>query len=314
MNTLLVQAARHGRLLLILGLLAGIGLPELTLALKPWIGEMIAGLIFLAALRMGPRQALGAARELGSYVAMTLLFQLMLPLALTLIFLGAGWTGPLATALILATAAAPISGSPNLTIMTGHDPAPALRLVIIGTAALPLTVLPIFWLLPELGDSSVVLAAAGRLLLIILLTAGSAFFLHARFLQHQRAGAIAAIDGLSAIVLGMVVIGLMSAVGPAIRSDPLGLLLNLTMAFLTNFGLQILVALGLHARGRHATAVPLAIVAGNRNMALFLTALPLSVMDPLLLFIGCYQIPMYMTPFLLGRLYRRIGEAGRQAG
>lgn len=137
---------------------------------------------------------------------------------------------------------------------------------------------------------------------------------HARFLQHQRAGAIAAIDGLSAIVLGVVVIGLMSAVGPAIRSDPLGLLLNLTMAFLTNFGLQILVALGLHARGRHATAVPLAIVAGNRNMALFLTALPLSVMDPLLLFIGCYQIPMYMTPFLLGRLYRRIGEAGRQAG
>src|SRR5690606_19755960 len=115
-----------GRLLMILGLVAGIGLPELALTLKPWIGAMIAGLIFLSALRIGPRQALGAARDVGSYFGIALLFQLLLPLALTLLFLGAGWTGTLATALILATAASPISGSPNLAMMTGHDPAPAL--------------------------------------------------------------------------------------------------------------------------------------------------------------------------------------------
>ena len=30
------------------------------------------------------------------------------------------------------------------------------------------------------------------------------------------------------------------------------------------------------------------------------------VTDPLLLFIGCYQIPMYLTPILLGRFYRGI--------
>jgi ACR3 family arsenite transporter len=306
-NALLVQAARHGRLLMILGLVAGIGLPELALTLKPWIGAMIAGLIFLSALRIGPRQALGAARDVGSYFGIALLFQLLLPLALTLLFLGAGWTGTLATALILATAASPISGSPNLAMMTGHDPAPALRLVIIGTASLPLTVLPVFLLLPELGDPAVVLLAAARLLLIIIAAAVPAFVLHAWFMRNQPPGAIVAIDGISAIALGVIVIGLMSAVGPAIRSDPAGLLLNLAMAFLINFALQILVALVLSGRGRNRIAVPLAIVAGNRNMALFLSALPLSVMDPLLLFIGCYQVPMYLTPLLLGRLYRRIG-------
>ncbi|MEO1398544.1 MAG: hypothetical protein AAFU56_06720, partial [Pseudomonadota bacterium] len=47
----------------------------------------------------------------------------------------------------------------------------------------------------------------------------------------------------------------------------------------------------------------LSIVAGNRNMALFLAALPAATTDPILLFIGCYQIPMYLTPILLGRLY-----------
>jgi len=58
--------------------------------------------------------------------------------------------------------------------------------------------------------------------------------------------------------------------------------------------------------GKHRLAVPLAIIAGNRNIALFLTALPTPVTDPLLLFIGCYQIPMYLTPILLGRFYRGI--------
>ena len=32
---------------------------------------------------------------------------------------------------------------------------------------------------------------------------------------------------------------------------------------------------------------------------------PAEVTDKLLLFIGCYQLPMYLTPMLLGRFYRR---------
>ncbi len=310
MNALLLLAARHGRIFLILGLLAGIGLPDLALALKPWIGEMIAFLMFLAALRIGPRQAVGAARDLRWSVVLVLVYQLVLPMVLVGMLLGLGWTGPLAMAVVLALAASPITGSPNITMMTGHDPAPALRQLIVGTALLPLTVLPVFWLMPGLSDPALVLKAALRLLLIILLATGSAFLLHARFMRRQDPRVIGSIDGLSAIVLGIVVIGLMSAVGPAILADPIALVLNLGLAFAVNFPLQIAVALGLHLRGKHRIAVPLAIVAGNRNMALFLTALPMSVMDPMLLFIGCYQIPMYLTPLLLGKLYRHIAEPG----
>ena len=115
-----------------------------------------------------------------------------------------------------------------------------------------------------------------------------------------------AIDGASAIAMAVVVVGLMSAVGPAIGSDPTGLALNLAIAFGINFAIQASVAMLLRAGGKPRLAVPLAIVAGNRNIALFLTALPVGVTDPLLLFIGCYQIPMYLTPILLGRFYRGI--------
>ena len=50
-------------------------------------------------------------------------------------------------------------------------------------------------------------------------------------------------------------------------------------------------------------AGPMAIGAGNRNIALFLVALPAEVMAPLMIFVGCWQLPMYLTPMLLRRLY-----------
>ena len=83
-------------------------------------------------------------------------------------------------------------------------------------------------------------------------------------------------------------------------------MLNLAIAFGVNFVIQIGVAMLLRYLGKPRIAVPLAVIAGNRNIALFLTALPVAVTDPLLLFIGCYQIPMYLTPILLGRFFRGI--------
>ncbi|KXF75152.1 hypothetical protein ATN84_21005 [Paramesorhizobium deserti] len=301
----LAHAARHGRLILVLGLAVGIALPGFALAMRPWIGELIALLLFIAALRVGPRQAVGALRDLGNSIGIALLFQMALPLAALLVFHLAGWTGALATALVLMMAASPISGSPNLTILTGNDPAPALRQLVIGTALLPLTVIPVFWLSPALGDVAQVLSAAGRLLAIIALAAVAAFTIRWFFLKTPSLRTIAAIDGLSAIAMAVVVVGLMSAVGPAIWETPSTFMVALAVAFAGNFGLQIAVALLLRRAGRKHLAAPLGIIAGNRNIALFLTALPASVIDPLLLFIGCYQIPMYLTPILMDWLYRK---------
>jgi predicted Na+-dependent transporter len=300
-----VLAARFGRGILVFGLAAGIALPELALAMKPWIAECIVMLLFLSALRVGPRQAIGALHDLGHSAGLALVLQLALPLFALLAFRLLGVPDIVATPLVLMASAPPISGSPNLAILTGADPAPALRQLVIGTALLPLTVLPVFWLSPDLGGSGQILAAAGRLLLIIGLAAAAAFAARRFLLREPSAETIRAIDGLSAIVMAIVVIGLMSAIGPAMIAHRTALLSNLFCAFAANFGLQVGAFFLLRKRSMSAAAVPLAIVAGNRNIALFLTALPTSVTDPLLLFIGCYQIPMYLTPVVLGRLYRR---------
>ncbi|MDN5926628.1 MAG: hypothetical protein L0I29_06095 [Hyphomicrobiales bacterium] len=297
-------AARQGRVILVLGLVAGILLPGLAETMKAWLAEMVAALLFLAALRVGPRQAVGALGDLGGSVGLCMIFQVAMPVVAIVSFSLLGWYGPLATGLILMAAASPISGGPNLAILTGNDPAPALRQLVLGTALLPLTVIPVFWLVPTLGSPVEILGSAARLLLIIFASAAVAFLLRATVFRDPAPASIEALDGLSAILMAVLVVGLMSAVGPAISGNPAAFALNMAAAFAANFGLQIAAFLILKRRDPE-DAVPLAIVAGNRNIALFLTALPTAITNPLLLFIGCYQVPMFLTPIMLNRLYRR---------
>ena len=235
-----------------------------------------------------------------------LLFQVILILVLAILgFTAAGWiASPIAISVVLMLSASSISGSPNLTILTGHDPAPALRLLILGTAMLPFTVLAPFWLLPELGSAGEVLGAAGRLLAVIGFAGAAAMLIRGFLLRDPGVEIVRAIDGVSAIAMAVVVVGLMSAVGPAILETPGRFLIWLVAACAANFGMQIAAATLLRRTSLRKDRAAYGIVAGNRNIALFLAALPASVTDPLLLFIGCYQIPMYLTPILMRRFYQ----------
>lgn len=297
-------AARHGRALLVLGLIAGFALPGLAAALKPALPPMVAALVFISALRIGMRAALGNLRQARTSLGLVLTLQLGVPLALIGLLALTGWHGSAAgLALVLAMSAPSISGAPAFTVMLGHEPAPAMRLLILGTAILPLTILPIFWLTPALGGPAEVILTALRLTLVIAIAVAAAFALRRRFFPDPRPKTIQALDGLAALSLAIIVIGLMSAVGPTLRSDPTALLGWLALAFAVNIGMQIA------ARGFGA-GVPVSVIAGNRNIALFLVALPAAVTDPVLTFIGCYQVPMYLTPILMQRFY---GPAATQS-
>ena len=297
-------SARQARWLLVAGLVAGAGLPELASLLKPWLPELVAPMLFLAAARIGPRAAVGALSDVRATLKVAVLYQVALPMAILSVAIQFGLASlPIATALVLMASAPSIAGSPNLTVLTGHDPAPALRILILGTAILPLTVLPVLWLLPALGTPQEIFSASARLFLVIVLATGVGFGVRALFWREPSLDEIRTLDGVSAIAMMVIVVGLMVAVGPALKETPIELAGWLSVAFAANFGLQILAALLLARSALRSQRVPLAIVAGNRNIALFLAALPAAVTDPILLFIGCYQIPMYLTPILLGRLF-----------
>lgn len=289
---------RHGRWSLVIGLIAGLTLPGVAVAMKSWLPHLIAALLFVSAYRIGPRATLGTKADTGRSLATVLAYQLAAPLlALVALSLAGLANTPAGIAIILVLAAPSVTGAPNFAIMMKRDPTRAMRLLLLGTALFPLTVVPVLWGLPAIPTMAEVLNGALRLLGVIGLAVGVAFLLRGQRPLH--APSREAIDGVAAILLAVLVIGLMSAMGPALVERPGALALWLAFAFALNFGLQL--AAFRFDPARNAGA---AIVAGNRNIALFLVALPPDLTDKLLLFIGCYQIPMYVTPIVMARLMR----------
>jgi ACR3 family arsenite transporter len=301
--------ARNGRLLLVAGLVAGAVLPDLALALRPAIAPLIVTLLFLAVLRLGPGGLAAGIGGLHRAAGLAVLLQLVLPLGAAGIFALAGVLAhPLAMGVVLVLAAAPITGSPNITLMAGGDPAPALRQLVIGTALLPLTVVPVFLVMPAFGSPVAVARAALELLALISAAGGVALALRHFRVVSGSARSFLVMDGVAALLLGLVVIGLMSAIGPAILGERGSFFAALAVVFLLNMPIQ-LIASSIVARSNPSAAPAVGITAGNRNAALFLSVLPQATADELLLFIGCFQIPMYLTPFVLARWYRRLAKS-----
>lgn len=303
MQALLKFCATSGRLVLVASLVVGLTSQTLANAIEPHIDVLIALLLFTACLRVGPRQLRGVGNDLQTSLWFTIALQILLPLSLAFAARLVGLDQPLVFAIVLLTSAPALSGSPHLVTLMGFDPAPALRQLVTGTALLPLTVLPVFTVLPEFGNVAAILWAALRLLLVIALAAAIAFAIRLTVAKELSRDRLMQIDGVSTILLAVVVVGLMAAIQQELKANPLNVLLVLLIASATNFGLQIFAAYGLSKSKLAGYTVPIGIIAGNRNIALFLTALPPEVTKPLLLFIACYQIPMYLTPLIMKPFY-----------
>lgn len=307
MRHILRLASRHARACLIVGLLAGLALPALAAMLADWLPQMVAALLTITALRIGHRAALGAVRDLIWGLASVLALQTVLPLLLLGGFMLAGLgQSPAALAVTLAAAAPALTGSVNLALLMRLDAGRMMQLMVLGTAAFPLTVFPVLAALPQLGPASEIALAALRLLAVILGATGLGFALRHAFLPHPTPRQTEALDGASVLAFSVIVVGLMAALNPALRSDPWAVAGWTLLAFALSYLLQAGALLVLRRGPLHPVAGPLAIGAGNRNIALFLVALPADVVAPLMIFIGCWQLPMYLTPVLLPRLYERM--------
>ncbi len=289
-----------------LGLAAGLLLPALAGAMAPWLPMMVAVLLTITALRIGHHAARGAAQDLRWGLVAVGVLQLGVPLsclgALTLAGLA---QTPAALAVILATSAPAISGSTNLALLLGLDAGRMMQIMVLGTAAFPLTVLPVLLLAPQIGSPADVIISAGLVLAVILSATAFGFVLRATLFPKPSAPQIAALDGASVLAFCIIVVALMAPLNEALREAPAQVALWALLAFTISYGLQAITLFALRNTALRPVAGPLAIGAGNRNIALFLVALPPETIAPLLIFIGCWQLPMYLTPILLPALYRK---------
>jgi hypothetical protein len=288
---------------LVAGLVAGLALPEVAQAMRPWLPQMVAGLLFITALRVGYHDSVGQIRATPGVFWEVLILQLALPVCAATLAWALGLLQSWAViAVVLMLAAPSITGSPNFSALLGRDPAPAMQILVVGTALFPVTMLPVAWMLSDaFGPTPLGLGASLSMVAVILVAVSAGFGLRARILPKPDLAQTKQLEGLGVLALALIVIGLMAGIRPVLDRAPLELLGWLALVFAANFGLQVVAFRTLPKSGRR---VPLSLIAGNRNVALFLLVLPDPVIAALLPFIGCYQLPMYLTPLLMARLYR----------
>jgi ACR3 family arsenite transporter len=305
MHHLLWLASTHARLCLIAGLAGGLLLPAFAATLFAWLPHMVAILLATTALRIGHHAAMGAVGDLRWGLAAVAVLQVFVPLiCLALLTLTGLQDTPAALAIVLTSAAPAITGSVNLALMLRLDAGRMMQILVLGTAAFPLTVIPVLAFLPQLGPASDVIYPALRLLAVIVFATSAGFILRHITFPKPTQGQIKALDGLSVLAFSFIVVGLMAPLNPALREGPWLVTKLALLAFAVSYLMQLATLLVLRHSRLNPVAGPLAIGAGNRNIAIFLVALPSEIIAPLMVFIGCWQLPMYLTPMLLPRLYK----------
>lgn len=307
---LMASCGRYGRWVLPLGLLAGVLLPWAAAPMRMAIPGCIAVLLFLAVLRLFPNSvALSeglSPREWFASGGVVLVSQVLLPLLVYSLGYLLGVPSLWLLAATLVAAAPPISGSPNLVLLLRGDGNFAMRWLMVGTAVLPLSCIPILYLLFPAQSASTMIRPSLILLSLIVGAVVVAIVVLRWSKQRQLELPSEVLDGASAIVLALMVIGLMSAVHKP-DTTMLAIAQMLALAIVINGGMQLLgVVIAKLLNSKRSSTITQGVVLGNRNIALYLTALPAAQIEPLLLFIACYQVPMYLTPLIGDYFYRRL--------
>lgn len=290
--------------MLIAGLAIGILAPGLALWASQWLQPMIVMLLIVSAFRIGHRKAFGALSDLKWGLPAVLVLQLLVPIIVLIGFLVFGLSNShMALAIVLACSAPTISGGAALAIILKQDPARMMQLLVLGMLAFPFTVGIVLWLFPSAIDTAQIALATLKALVVIFGSAAVGFMLRHMFVPTATQHNIDVMDGVSVFVFAAIVIGLMAALGPELRTNPIHAATWILAAFLLSFGLQTATLLLLKSGPLRIVSGALALAAGNRNIALFLVALPKETMAPIMIFVACWQLPMYLTPVLLPKLY-----------
>ena len=297
--------AKNGHIVLVLGLIGGLVFQGLATAMRPWLSELVMLLLAFAALRIGFLDAVKVLGQMKETLLIVFVYQVIFPLigAGFFIFFGLGGT-VVAMVITMVLASPSITGVTNFAIMLGHQPEPTFRVLVIGTFCLPITIIPVLWFLPAAGSFNEVIWISIELSTLMGLSIALGFIFRAVLIPELSSDQKMALDGGSTVLLAVIVVGLMSSIAPTFNENPKTLVFWLLVAFSVNYGLQLITHMIFLMVGLGRQDASIAIVAGNRNVAIFLMAAAVSDSEEFLIFLSCYQVPMYLTPILMRWMYK----------
>ena len=308
MHGFLEFCARRGAAILAASIFVGLFLPPLASVFRDFFTITVAGLMTLVLLRVDFGQVVAWLRKPLLIVALLAWLLLACPvLAFALCWFLPLEPGFVAGLVVLATGCAATS-SPAFARLVGLDGDVAFVVSILSTFLVPFTAPPI-----ALGLMGIDLALSlgglmARLALLVGLPMALSLVLRQIIPREALARQAGAIDGAVVLLVAAYGVGVMDGILARAIAQPGYVLGGVAMAFAGCFTLNAATALAFGTAGRRF-ALAAGLLSGNRNMALFLAVLPRETDPAILLFLTLCQFPLFLSPFLLGPIYRRVRRA-----
>ena len=304
---LLTFAARRGAMLLALGIFVGALVPPLAATFRPAITPLVFAMMTLVFLRVDLEGTLGHLRRPGRVGVIVVVQMILSPILMALLVEPLGLDQGITAGLVIFAAGCAATSSPAFARLVGLDADLSLVVSLLTTVLVPLTAPPLVtWLA---GVDLAIGTGAFMLRLLLLIGLPALISLVVRRLMGPdrilRSGA--AVDGTLVLLLVGYGLGVMDGLWARLAADPAWVATAIVAAFLANYGLNVITTLALWPLGARPAATA-GLMAGNRNMALFLAVLPAGADPRVALFFGLCQFPLFLSPFLLRPLYRRLAR------
>lgn len=295
-------------MLLAVGIFAGVFIPPLAALFRDFVTVTVAGLMTLVLLRVDLAQVLAYLRRPVLVAAMTTWLLLVMPVIAYAVAMAAGLDGPLGAALVISATGCAATSSPAFARMVGLDGEISLVVAVVTTLLVPFTAPPL-----ALGLMGIDLAISlGGLMTRLALVVGLPLLVSIAIRRVVRAEVLhrfgPAVDGSVVWLVVLYGFGVMDGMLAKLLAEPGWVMGGLALAFAGNFGMNVMTALVFLPAGRRL-ALAGGLLAGNRNMALYLAVLPAATDERILLFFALCQFPLFLSPFLLRPVYARLWKA-----
>jgi BASS family bile acid:Na+ symporter len=298
-------SARHGSILLTVGIFAGLLVPPLAHAMAWFITPNVVLLVTLVLLRVDIPATFAHLTRPFVLVLIVAVILVASPVAVAVLvrFLPLD-PGIAAGAVIFATGSVAVSG-PAFARLVGLDPDLTLLTTLVVIFLVPLTGPPLSHALTGVDLSISVGGFMARLALVVGLPLLVSLSLRrwvgpARLVPYGQA-----VDGAVVWLVVFYGFAVMDGLLARLLTDPFWVAQATGVAFAADFGLNLLTTLVLLWLGLRPAASA-GLMAGNRNMALYLAVLPATTDPRITLFFAICQFPLFLSPFVLGPAYRSV--------
>ena len=287
--------------LLALSIFVGIAFPALAAICKPFLLPLIFLLFLSAILQVSFGDAAQAAfKDRASWI--TLLWQILVLPLLFYICLKPFLSEQLHTFAVISMCTGAITATTALARLFNLNSALSL---VVGMAGAVLMPIPLYFFLQILigADAGIDLSVySARIGVFIILPFVVVYLL--RKIITPRADEWLKQRMPSGVLILLMFFGLsvMDGVGELMFSDPMKLLSFVVLAFAISIGVQVLsYFVLLFLGGRDATTA--ALLCAYRNMGLVAAIAGSSLGSDFFIFLGVWQLPMYILPLVLRRFY-----------